>query len=284
MNQDERLKFISERLKEHYDFLKSSLAGNDNSIVGVFLQGSQNYGMDIYDDDYQSDVDTKAIVLPSFENILTDQTQISTTLITSRNEHIDVKDIKTMFDNIKKQNINFVEILFTKYFIVNPNYQSFIDDIRSNAELIVHADQNKTVRSIIGMASEKFNALKHPYPSIIEKIDRFGYDPKQLHHLFRLTSFLDDFINGIPYRDCLEPDEETRDILKLVKKGSIPLEDAENLGIAKLKIIKDAGNKYLETVRPIDYDSLKKLDTTLLNLKKVYFRKYLLKEDNDETC
>ena len=31
-------------------------------IVGVFLQGSQNYNNDIYDDEYQSDVDSKAII------------------------------------------------------------------------------------------------------------------------------------------------------------------------------------------------------------------------------
>ena len=38
------------------------------------------------------------------------------------NEHIDVKDIRLMFDNFKKQNINFLEILFTKFGIVNEKY------------------------------------------------------------------------------------------------------------------------------------------------------------------
>ena len=57
--------------------------------------GSQNYGLDIYDNDYMSDVDTKAIILPSFEDIVLNREPKSTTIVLDNNEHIDVnKDHK----------------------------------------------------------------------------------------------------------------------------------------------------------------------------------------------
>ena len=52
-----------ERVKEHYTEALSRFS--EDRIVGVFLQGSQNYGLD-----YEgSDVDTKLIVVPSFEDV-----------------------------------------------------------------------------------------------------------------------------------------------------------------------------------------------------------------------
>ena len=51
----------SMRVEEHYDEALMSFA--ENNIVGCFLQGSQNYGLE-----YEgSDVDTKLIITPSFK-------------------------------------------------------------------------------------------------------------------------------------------------------------------------------------------------------------------------
>ena len=86
-------------------------------MVGVFLQGSQNYNLQ-YED---SDIDTKAIILPKFNDFVLNNKPVSTTLILESNEHIDLKDIRLMFECFKKQNINFIEILFTEYYILNPN-------------------------------------------------------------------------------------------------------------------------------------------------------------------
>ena len=50
INQDE---YIYERVKKHYKYLES-LGYN---IVAVFAQGSMNYGLYVYDNEYKSDVD-----------------------------------------------------------------------------------------------------------------------------------------------------------------------------------------------------------------------------------
>ena len=40
----------------------------------------------------------------------------------NRGEHIEVKDIRLMCQMWKKQNMNFLEILYTKFFVLNPKY------------------------------------------------------------------------------------------------------------------------------------------------------------------
>ena len=54
---------IMSRVREHYT--ESLEHFSKNNIVGVFLQGSQNYKLDTP----SSDVDTKLIVTPSFNDI-----------------------------------------------------------------------------------------------------------------------------------------------------------------------------------------------------------------------
>lgn len=210
-----RIDYINDRLKAHLEAISDKY-----EVVGVFLQGSQNYGLDIYEDDYKSDVDTKAIVLPSFEDIVYNRPPVSTTIVLDNNEHVDVKDVRVMFDNFKKQNTNFVEILFTPYKIINAQYAELVQPIFDNAERIAHLDYNKALLCIAGMSEQKYVALKHPYPTIVDKIKKFGYDPKQLHHIFRLHDFIKKYISGLPYTECLIPDN--KDYLIKVKKGEEP--------------------------------------------------------------
>ena len=96
-------------------------------LFGLFIQGSQNYGLDIYTDEYKSDIDTKAIVIPSLEDVVLNKKPISTTHILYNNEHLDIKDIRLYFNNFKKQNINFIEILFACAKYINPEYKDLYD-------------------------------------------------------------------------------------------------------------------------------------------------------------
>ena len=168
LNREEK---IQNRVQEHYDYIK-----DEYEVVGVFLQGSQNYGLDVYDENYMSDVDTKAILLPSFEDIVYNREPISTTLILPNNEHIDLKDIRIMLDTFLKQNVNFIEILFTKFKVLNPKYKDLIQPLFDNKESIARYDFNKALNCQMGMSEQKYVALEHPYPTIKDKIDKYGYD------------------------------------------------------------------------------------------------------------
>jgi predicted nucleotidyltransferase len=159
-------------------------------VFGVFLQGSQNYNL-AYED---SDIDTKAIILPSFTDVVLNKKPVSTTIILDSGEHIDVKDIRLMFENFRKQNINFLEILFTRYYKINPKYNSECQMLWEHREEIAHYNNYASVKCIAGMAFEKYKAMEHPYPTLKWKIDKYGYDPKQLHHIIRCEEFLKRYI------------------------------------------------------------------------------------------
>ena len=90
-------KWIIKRVQEHYEEAKTLI--NSNHIVGVFYQGSGNYGLD-----YEgSDVDTKCITTPTFKEIALNKKPLSTTHIRENDEHIDLKDIRLYIQTFRKQ-------------------------------------------------------------------------------------------------------------------------------------------------------------------------------------
>ena len=186
------------------------------AIFGIFLHGSQNYGLD-YEN---SDVDTKALVLPSFKEIALNKRAISTTHILPNEEHIDLKDVRLYFKQFLKQNVNFVEILFTPYFIVNEKYKTIWDNLIFHREDIAHYNMIRAVSTMAGMAREKFHALEHPCESKLSILEKFGYDPKQLHHLLRLKDFIVRYSSGETFENSMFPDAETAGYLREVKRGN----------------------------------------------------------------
>ena len=107
---------IMDGLREHFEEALQYFP-KDN-IVGIFLQGSQNYELD-----YEgSDVDTKLIVVPSFKDICLNRKPISTTHVRANDEHTDWKDIRLYMETFRKQNLNFLEILFTDFYINHEHY------------------------------------------------------------------------------------------------------------------------------------------------------------------
>lgn len=206
--------WIMARLAEHYEEAKEHF--DESRIVGIFIQGSQNYGLD-----YEgSDIDTKLIVVPTFEEIAFNKKPHSTTHVRANNEHIDFKDIRLYIETFRKQNLNFLEILFTPYKIVNPQYAEFWQKLVDAREAIAHYDAHRMFKSMRGIALEKYHALEHRYPSKIEIIDKYGYDSKQLHHLMRIEDFLERYTKGETYEKCLTPKEGFDDVLRKIKEDN----------------------------------------------------------------
>ena len=103
--------WVMEQIHRHYKEAKERYS--EERILGIFCQGSTNYGLDTP----ESDIDTKCIVVPSFEEIALNKKPVSITHVLDNNEHLDAKDIRLYIECFYKQNINFLEILFTPYFI-----------------------------------------------------------------------------------------------------------------------------------------------------------------------
>ena len=229
---------IMNRLQENYN----TVINMGYEIVGIFLQGSQNYELD-YED---SDIDCKTIVLPKFNDFVLNKKPVSTTHILENDEHIDLKDIRLMFDCFKKQNVNFVEILFTKYKILNPKYELLFKPMLDNNEIIARYNNYASVNCIAGMSMEKYKALEHPYPSLIDKIGKYGYDGKQLSHQLRLLEFIKRYIAGEKYSDCLI--SKQKEYLISVKcNKEYNLEKARIVAKNTLNEINEIKKHYIET-------------------------------------
>lgn len=250
---------IIERLEQH----KQNILETKHEWVGIFLQGSQNYNLD-YEN---SDIDSKVIILPTFEDFVLNFKPVSYTHVMENDEHVDYKDIRLMIECFYKQNVNFVEILFTKYRIINPKYADIFQKILDVRERIGRFNNYATVNCIAGMALEKQKALCHPYPSLIEKIKKYGYDAKQLHHILRMEEFLDRWINGEPYEDCLI--SKKREYLKDIKRSILPLDEAINLADTTVEKIKNTKKAYMDSTPPqVDYEIKDYVNTVLVELMK----------------
>ena len=97
---DKNYKKIATTLEEHW----IEVIKNGHNPLIVALQGSQNYDL-AYEN---SDIDTKCLIMPRFNDIVFNHKPISTTYIRYNNEHIDVKDIRLYFEQFWKQNIDFL--------------------------------------------------------------------------------------------------------------------------------------------------------------------------------
>lgn len=206
--------WIMEQVNRHYQ--EALTLFSEDRIVGVFLQGSQNYGLD-----YEgSDIDTKCIVLPTLEDLIFNRKPVSTTHVLPSEEHLDLKDVRLYFQTFRKQNLNFMEILFTKYKIVNPTYKQYWNRLIENNEQIARYNPVGAVKTMKGIALEKYHAMEHRYPSKIDLIDKWGYDGKQLHHLMRVEEYLGRYVAGEAYADCLLT--KRAELLKEIKDMSNP--------------------------------------------------------------
>ena len=261
------MRTIFTRLEEHL----ADVEKQGYEVVGIFLQGSQNYELD-----YEgSDIDSKVIVLPSFNDILLNKSPVSNTPVMENNEHVDVKDIRLMFDCFRKQNINFIEILFTKFRIINPKYEVAFQPLLDNKEKIARYNNYAAVNCIAGMCMEKYKAMEHPYPSTMDKIEKFGYDPKQLHHIIRLYEFMYRYICGEPYEKCLVSNNKKH--LIDIKKGLFGLQDAREIAKGLSDDLYKIKNKYMaENPVRVDKECDDLLNTAVITMMK----KHIMEELN----
>ena len=243
-------KWIMDKVQEHYQEALELYPAD--RIIGIFCQGSQNYGLD-----YEgSDVDTKCFLVPTLEDIIFNKKPISTTYIRANEEHIDFKDIRLFLSTVRKQNLNFMEILFTKYKIVNPTYEQYWNRLVENNEQIARYNPVGAVKTMKGIAMEKYHAMEHRYPSKVELIDKYGYDPKQLSHLIRVREYLSRYIKGEAYADCLQTRIARHLVfVKRTDKLYYSLNDAREVAEEELRLVTKMSDEFAAAHKddPVDW-------------------------------
>lgn len=255
---------ISEKLEYHYqEALKHYPA---DRIIGVFLQGAQNYGVA----DEHSDVDTRLLVLPDFEDLILGKKPDSYTIILDNDEHIDVKDVRAYLDILKKQNLNFLEILFTPYRRINPLYEYYWDSmVISFSERIARYDKYNNMKTMAHQASQKHRDMYAMSPARGAAIEKYGYDPKSLHHLVRISEFMEAYWKDEKlYEEMLMVEDPSYHIG--LKRGALSEAEAEELAVRAedriIELMKEVPKDY-----PVDKEVAALLDNAKIVLMKHYF-------------
>lgn len=218
---------VNEHLKEAQQYF------DNDHIVGIFLQGSQNYGTDTE----QSDVDTKLIVTPTVRDMIFNKRPISTTHIMPNDEHIDFKDVRLYFDTFRQQNLNFLEILFTDYFILNPLYAKPWGKLVDIREKVVRYNPYRAAQAMWGVATRQFKRVGNN-ESDAELFDKFGYNSKALYNLLRIEDFLRKYTMEIfSYKECMTP--QNIDFLLEVRNGYYYPEEAMDVADTTYKEIQN---------------------------------------------
>lgn len=164
--------------------------------IYVALYGSQNYGLDVHTAEYESDFDYKVIVVPSLWDLVRDSQPVST-VVDYEGGHIDIKDIRAYMDTAMKLNPAYIEIMLTDNWLClhegSSSMPPFMSLMRKEVPGLIKGMAPLFVKAAYGMFLEKKKAMCHPYPTIAWKIDKWGYDGKQVHHMYRLLLMLRHF-------------------------------------------------------------------------------------------
>lgn len=273
MNKIEREVNIYLRLGEH---LGESLIYFDvNNIVGIFLQGSQNYNLDTP----TSDIDTKLITTPLLKDLALNRKAISTTHVRDNEEHIDWKDIRLYMETFCKQNLNFLEILFTDFFWINPIYEKEWDKLVVRREDIARMNPGRAVMSMKGLAQTKYKNIEKFHPIYADIFEKYKYNPKEVSHLVRIRDYIDRYIAGELYKSCMTPKGEMFDLIMDLKLGKYSLEEIRKIADENITHIEKVADKYFAKVgNEEDLEIRELMNEVQYNIIKISLEKEIEKD------
>lgn len=231
-------------------------------ILGIFLYGSQNYNIATE----KSDVDTKAIIIPTVEQLAFKPVRVEI-IEFGDGGHCEIMSITHWVENLKKQNVNFVETLFTQYRWINPIYlDMWKETFLEKREDIANYDKDRMVKSICYQA---INTL-------------IRYDTgKSLANGYRFRYFLYNKLKGVDYLKCIKvvnPLNEYLIELKLDK--TVGLKSERDALISWFKMIKDQNYYVDETQKAILNKEIIKITLSFIDEAEIKKKLLILKAMN----
>ena len=220
-------------------------------VVFMGLHGSQNYNLDTE----ASDFDWYVAVEPSFHSFVFGEPMASQE-VEYEYGILTIKDVRGMFQMIKKGSFNFLELLFTRYYYVEEKYMDDWNDLHSEAENIARSNPYATIRSYIGVAG---NTLQKEM------------NGKKCAQILTFANQITSYINGDKFEDVLESEELfNRDFILKVKTPSTG-EYFNILARAQFDYIQNFGTSYLRDKNAEEMQdnvTRDKLDQILMNICK----------------
>ena len=169
-----------------------AIALYDKGFVFSALYGSQNYGLATP----TSDVDIKVGFLPSPQEVLlTAKRQAFThTDNGSTDNTILAKDLRDVFTELYKQNLNFLEVLATPYFLTpDKDCEKLFGTLRDHSDEIARYYERGFYLCNCGL----FNKLDTDF-------QKGRVDKKKFTFGLYLRDFLDKYSEGVPFSDCFD--------------------------------------------------------------------------------
>lgn len=246
-----------DNIKDVLNHYKKALENMGYTVIYVALYGSQNYNVD----DGQSDIDAKAIVLPTLSQIIHRQ-PVSAVLETEYGA-VDYKDIITFNEVIRKGNFSYIEAVQSQY---------RIGDIETIDRLFGNIPVN--LKSIIGGMLEKRKALTHEYPSKTKEFEQFNCDPKQFHHIIRLSHVLMSNLKDKTNNSYLIYSRTSRDFMIDIKRRLISsLEETKKEADMVIEESREALNKVYPDYKYEPYDNTEAVDNYVEEQLRIQLQK-----------
>lgn len=214
----------SNNIESALEYWRSRLSQEcgENHILNITLYGSQNYNIDTP----YSDVDVKAIYVPSLTDAILEPKWTSFEYHNLKNEHCELKDIREMCRMYQKQNLNFLKTLFTPYRWDNPKYAEIHQAFKSRANDIAYYNMWYGVKSTCGQA---LNTVK--------QLQKDSSDLKKFAKVIYLYLYLNKYMSSNNYEECLRVDETdrfsgfaTRPLLIGLKSNDLTAFDPHHIG------------------------------------------------------
>lgn len=233
-----------------------------NEIIGVFLVGSQNYHLNTP----ESDVDTRALVLPTFQEIALNKEPVSKELRFEDGGHCIVRDVRLVFRELLKQNPNCLEILCTSYYLLNEKYAGDFYPVLQHGNQIARYCPRLFVKSVYGMICSNVQKLRSTLSAVHKEAVYTPTLTKPLVTIIRMVDMLEAYMKGCPFSGCLTPSNLV-DLLHLKKTPTIGSgyihNSLESLTCAARDMVCRADKEFADV---IDDRIPTFLDATLINL------------------
>lgn len=227
---------IMDHVKAHHNKVIDTLGG---TVVMTSLIGSQNYGLDTENSDY----DTFSLILPSFEDLALARDPIAGEFEVEDGKCI-YKDIRVALNLLKKPSPNSLEVFFSDYMYINPQYTQVFNDYLKyppHAQYMMHCNYQHMIDACVGMTAQlaKRNMLSG----------------KKLSHAIRMKNMLPYYLDNLYARDILKiHDLEELSLARKVK--TITNENFDDLCLKIADYLRLISNEFHKTEKHIEIEKL----------------------------
>lgn len=219
-------------------------------LIFLALHGSQNYGLATENSDY----DWYAAVEPTFHNFVFDE-PLASKDIEYEYGIITVKDVRGMFQMIKKASFNFLEILFTDYYFVNEKYLEEWNSLRMLGSRISRSNPYATIRSYIGVAG---NTLQDEMTG------------KKCAQILTFANQITSYIDGDDFNDVLMSEKIfNREFIMKIKTEEYTTGYLNILSQAQFNYLHNYGTNYLRdknAAKMMDINTRDAIDSILIDI------------------